>query len=99
MLSVSLLDSLSAIAEGKTSGLCSAGPESWIVRLLAMGVDKVVLMGLMTALDRTIASSTSTSAEISNAAALNTLNGGDPTDTKSQVLQKSAATAKRAICK
>jgi len=62
-----------------------------------MGVDKVVLMGLMTALDRTIA--TSTSAEISNAAALNTLNGGDPTDTKSQVLQKSAATAKRAICK
>ncbi|XP_017133326.1 uncharacterized transmembrane protein DDB_G0289901 [Drosophila elegans] len=93
MLSISLLDSLSTIAEGKTSGLCSAAPESWIVRLLAMGVDKPVLMGLMTALDRTM--QTSTSAELANAAALNSVNGGDLTNTPSMVGPKTAATAKR----
>jgi len=95
MLSVSLLDSLSTIAEGKISGLCSASPESWIVRLLAMGVDKVVLMGLMTALDRTIVNSSS--AEMTNAAALNSINGGDFSNSKSKVDQKTAA--KRAIRK
>lgn len=94
MLSVSLLDSLTSIAEGNTSGLCSAGPDTWIVRLLAMKVGKVVLLGLMTALDRTLVSPTPT--EMANAVALNSVNGGDITDFKTPLGSKSSVPAKRA---
>lgn len=53
-LIVSLMDSLTSIANGNKSGFCAATPDSWIVRLLNMGVAKVVIMGLLTALDRTV---------------------------------------------
>lgn len=56
-LIVSLMDSLTSIANGNKSGFCAATPDSWIVRLLDMGVAKVVIMGLLTALDRTIPTS------------------------------------------
>lgn len=48
------MDSLTSIANGNKSGFCAATPDSWIVRLLNMGVAKVVIMGLLTALDRTV---------------------------------------------
>ncbi|XP_020805195.1 putative GPI-anchored protein pfl2 [Drosophila serrata] len=94
MLSVSMLDSLSSIADGNTSGLCSASPATWIVRLLAMKVGKVVLLGLMTALDNTLVSPTPT--ETANAMALNSVNGGDITDFKTPLGSKASITAKRA---
>lgn len=56
-LIVSLMDSLTSIANGNKSGFCAATPDSWIVRLLDMGVAKVVILGLLTALDRTIPTS------------------------------------------
>lgn len=56
-LIVSLMDSLTSIANGNKSGFCAATPESWIVRLLDMGVAKVIIMGLMTALDRSLPTS------------------------------------------
>lgn len=56
-LIVSLMDSLTSIANGNKSGFCAATSDSWIVRLLDMGVAKVVIMGLLTALDRTIPTS------------------------------------------
>lgn len=53
-LIISLTDSLTSIANGNKSGFCAATTDSWIVRLLDMGVAKVIIMGLMTALDRSL---------------------------------------------
>ncbi|XP_032594898.1 uncharacterized protein LOC6565751 isoform X4 [Drosophila grimshawi] len=50
----SLMDSLTSIAHGNKSGFCAATPDSWIVRLINMGVAKVIIMSLMTALDRSL---------------------------------------------
>ncbi|XP_033150247.1 uncharacterized protein LOC117134907 [Drosophila busckii] len=57
-LIISLMDSLTSIADGQKSGFCAATSDSWIVRLLNMGIDKVVIMGLLTALDRSMPATT-----------------------------------------
>ncbi|KRG07131.1 uncharacterized protein Dmoj_GI16404, isoform B [Drosophila mojavensis] len=59
-LIISLTDSLTSIANGNKSGFCAATPDSWIVRLLDMGVAKVIIMGLMTALDRSLPATSNT---------------------------------------
>ncbi|XP_041450417.1 uncharacterized transmembrane protein DDB_G0289901 [Drosophila obscura] len=92
MLIVSLLDSLTNISQGHKSVFCAATADSWAVRLLEMGVAKVVLLGLMTALDRSIVSPPTNS----NMEALNSLNGGGSLqDVKSLTSTKSVVTAKR----
>nr|XP_032295922.1 mucin-19 isoform X6 [Drosophila virilis] len=68
-LIVSLMDSLTSIANGNKSGFCAATPESWIVRLLDMGVAKVIIMGLMTALDRSLPTSPNALIQQGNAVA------------------------------
>ncbi|XP_034479006.1 apomucin [Drosophila innubila] len=86
-LILSLMDSMSSISYGNESGFCAATPECWMVRLLNMGVEKVVILGLLTALDRSAPTSPNSLIQQGKAAA-NLVDADVP-------LKKGAHTSKR----